>query len=340
LLPLDRRTIKSIAVVGPNADAEVFSGGGSAQPRVFKATSIRAGIAQIAGETINVLSSRDPKEAVRLARQADVAIVSVGFNAGLEYEGLDRPFELPMGQVDLIRAVTAANPRTIVVINSGGGVAWAGWLGNAPAVLQAWYSGQESGRAVAEILFGDVNPSGKLPATFERQLADNPAIPYYHQKTSGRTSYGEGIFVGYRGYDNNHIEPQFCFGHGLSYTTFYYGKATVTPSQIPPNGQVTVCVDVKNSGERAGDEIVQLYIHQVECSVKRPVKELRGFERVSLKPGEKKTVKITLTASQLAFYDVKTHGFVVEPGVYDVLMGASSKDIRSQSQVKVMTLNE
>ena len=233
-LPLDRQMIKSIAVLGPNADPAVYCGGGSAFTRVFHATSVLEGLRQISGETVKILYSTNAQDAVELAKQADVAVVCVGFdqrsqnlehdhNAGMqEGEGHDRPFALPAAQTNLIRAVAAANPHTVVVINSGGGVAWAGWLDKVPAVLQAWYSGQAGGRAVAEILFGDVNPSGKLPATFEKRAEDNPTFPYYHLREGKKTPYTEGIFVGYRGYDEKKIEPEFCFGHGLSYTEFHY----------------------------------------------------------------------------------------------------------------------
>jgi beta-glucosidase len=351
-LPLNRQTIKSIAVVGPNADPAVYCGGGSAFTRVFQATSILDGITQIADGQIKLLYSTNAEEAVQFAKQADAAVVCVGFNqrsrgqegnrrAGLmEGEGHDRPFELPDGQTNLIAAVAAANAHTIVVINSGGGVAWAGWLDRVPAVLQAWYSGQESGRAVAEILFGDVNPSGKLPATFEKRAEDNPTFPYYHLSENHTTPYTEGIFVGYRGYDEKNIEPQFCFGHGLSYTEFEYGKLEVTTNRIPANGSVTVTVEVKNTGERAGDEIAQLYIHPVKSSVPWPPKELRGFERVSLKPGETKTVSLALPAGQLAFYDVKTHGFVVEPGAFDIMVGSSSRDIRGKLRLEVVAADK
>jgi len=346
ILPLDSSKIKTIAVLGPNSDLAVYCGGGSAFTRVFHAVTISEGIQQIAGDSIKILNSNQPQDAPRLASQADVAVVCVGFNqrpvngrrtpqGTYEGEGHDRSFDLPDGQADLIRAVAAANPHTIVVINSGGGVAWDGWLDKVPSVLQAWYSGQESGRAVAEILFGQVNPSGKLPATFERRAQDNPTYPYYHINDGHKTPYGEGIFVGYRGYDQNKTKPQFCFGFGLSYTAFKYSKIDVEPKQIPANGTVTVSVKVKNTGRCLGDEIVQLYIHPRSSSVPWPPKELRGFQRVSLNPGDKKTVTFTLPASQLAYYDVKSHGFIVEPGVFDLMVGSSSRDIRGKSSVEV-----
>ena len=345
-LPLDRHAIRSIAVLGPNADPAVYCGGGSAFTRTFHAISILDGITQVAGETVKVFRGTNADAAVQLARQADVAVVCVGFdqrprgeeqerNRGLaEGEGHDRPFELPAGQTDLIRAVAAVNPHTIVVINSGGGVAWAGWLDKVPAVLQAWYPGQEVGRAVAEILFGDVNPSGKLPATFEKRAEDNPTFPYYHLNGNKQTPYTEGIFVGYRGYDARKVEPQFCFGHGLSYTEFNYGKVEVAPKMIPPLGQATVSVEVGNSGKVPGDEVVQLYVHPVKSSVPQPPKVLRGFERVSLKPGETKTIHFTLAGDQLAYYDVKTHDFAFEPGTYEILIGSSSRDIRGKGRLE------
>jgi beta-glucosidase len=348
ILPLNCKKLKSVAVLGPNADPAVYCGGGSAFTRTFHNVSILQGVTQLAGDSVKVLHSAGTQdEAVALAKQADVAVVCVGFNQrprGMERdrnahlgegEGHDRTFDLPTGQVDLIRAVAAANKHTVVVINSGGGVAWAGWLDQVPGVLQAWYSGQEGGRAVAEILFGEVNPSGKLPATFEKRAEDNPTAPYYHLKEDNKTPYTEGIFVGYRGYDQKNIEPQFCFGHGLSYTTFHYGKVSVEPKAIPVKGQTLVSVEVKNTGKVAGDEVVQLYIHPVKSSVPWPPKELRGFARVSLKPGEKTVVSLPLTGSQLAFYDTKTHSFVTEAGTHELSVGSSSRDIRGTARVEV-----
>ncbi len=180
-----------------------------------------------------------------------------------------------------------------------------------------------------------MNPSGKLPATFERRAEDNPTYPYYHLSDDHKTPYTEGIFVGYRGYDEKKVEPQFCFGHGLSYAEYHYGKAEVAPKIIAPGGRATVSIEVKNTGKVAGDEVVQLYIHPTQSSVPQPPKELRGFERVSLKPGESKKVALMLSGEQLAYYDVKTHGFVVEPGAYEILIGSSSRDIRSKTRLEV-----
>jgi beta-glucosidase len=336
LLPLDRKSVKSIAVLGPNANPAVYCGGGSAFPRVFESVSIRDGIVQLAGPGTRVLTATNLAASVAAAKAADVAVVCVGFNQRLESEGRDRTFDLPAGQSNLIHAIAAVNKKTIVVINSGGGVAWAGWVDKTPAVLQAWYPGQSVGQAVAEILFGDVNPSGKLPATFEKKFEDNPSAPYYHLRADNKTPYTEGIFVGYRGYDEKDMEPEFCFGHGLSYTDFKYGKPQVSPAQIATNGLATVSIEVQNTGARAGDEVVQLYVHDVKSSVSQPPKELKGFVRVNLQPGETKTINLTLPAEQLAYWDVKTHAFVVEPGAYQLLVGSSSRDIRGKAKLEVV----
>ena len=244
-LPLNRNRIRSIAVLGPNADPAVYCGGGSAFTRTFRSVSILKGITRAAGASVKVLYTTNAGEAVQLAKQADAAVVCVGFNqrlrgqehernAGLtEGEGHDRRLTCrPARRISFARLPPQTRARSLS-INSGGGVAWSGWLDRTPAVLQAWYSGQEIGRAVAEIVFGDVNPSAKLPATFEKRAEDNPTFPYYQLRENHKTPYTEGLFVGYRGYDQNKVEPQFCFGHGLSYTTFRYGKPEVMPKRIP-----------------------------------------------------------------------------------------------------------
>ena len=180
-----------------------------------------------------------------------------------------------------------------------------------------------------------VGPSGKLPATFEKRWEDNPCYPYYHLKDDKKTPYTEGIFVGYRGYDEKQVKPQFCFGHGLSYTQFKYGKVDVTPKMMPPGGKVVVTVEVRNTGKVAGDEVVQLYAHPKKSSVKQPPKRLCGFERVSLQPGEQKKVSMILAGDQLGYYDVKTHEFAFEPAEWQLLVGSSSRDIRGKGRVKL-----
>ncbi len=266
--------------------------------------------------------------AARAARNADVAIVCVGFNRNEEFEGADRPFELPAHQQAIVRSVAAENPRTIVVLMAGGGVAWDDWLDRIPAVVHAWYPGQEGGTALAEILFGDVNPSGKLPATFEKKWEDNPAAPYYHSKDNKALPYTEGIFVGYRGYDQSGVEPQFCFGHGLSYTTFEYSDLEIHSGAARPGESVRVSFKIKNTGSRPGSEAAQVYVHDIESRLPRPPKELKGFAKISLAPGKSEFVTIDLDERAFAFFDPEAKQWIVEPGTFEILVGASSRDIR------------
>jgi beta-glucosidase len=266
-----------------------------------------------------------------IAGKVEVAVVCVGFDSSTEGEGFDRSFALPQGQVDLISAVAAANPNTIVVVNSGGSVDMGNWLDAVPAVIQAWYPGQEGGTALGEILFGEVNPSGKLPATFEKRWEDNPSYPYYHSTNGVSTSYTEGVFVGYRGYDQNRIEPQFCFGHGLSYTTFEYSDLQMA-STLEAGQTGAVSFVVRNTGTRGGTEIAQLYIRDLSPRLPRPPKELKGFAKVALGPDESRTVTLPLDESVLSFFDTRSGRFVAEPGMFQVLVGASSRDLRLTGQ--------
>ncbi len=269
------------------------------------------------------------------AKGADVAVVCVGFNASIEKEGADRPFALPQDQVDLIKTVAAANPNTIVVINSGGAVDMRPWLDAVPVVIQAWYPGQEGGTALGEILFGDVNPSGKLPATFEKRWEDNPSYPYYQSTDGVATHYAEGVFVGYRGYDQSQIEPQFCFGHGLSYTTFEYSDLVVPPT-LKPGQTGEISFVVHNTGARSGAEICQLYISDVVASTARPPKELKGFAKVALAAGESRVVTLPIDEDRLSFFDVQSGGFIAEPGTFRVLVGSSSRDLRLTGQFELL----
>jgi len=273
-------------------------------------------------------------EAVAAAKAADVAVVCAGFTMNLEGEGWDRDYTLPAGQAELIAAVAAANPRTIVVLFGGGGVDWTGWLDTVPAVLHAWYPGQEGGRAIADLLYGVANPSGKLPATFERRREDNPSAPYYLRDAdakAGRAVYGEGIFVGYRGYDQAKVEPQFCFGHGLSYTTFAYQDLTAEPAA--GKEPVTVTFTVRNTGGRTGAETAQVYVAPRASAVPRPPKELKGFAKITLAPGESRQVTVTLPPEAFACWNPARKAWGVEPGWFDILVGPSSRDIRLRGSV-------
>jgi beta-glucosidase len=268
------------------------------------------------------------KDPARLAAKADVAVVCVGFDSQSESEGADRSFALPAGQEELINEIAAVNKNTVVVLTAGGNVDMGKWLGNVPALLHCWYPGQEGGTAVAEILFGDVNPSGRLPVSFEKQWEDNAVYnSYYDDDGDKRVSYSEGVFLGYRHFDKSGIEPRFPFGYGLSYTTFELNNLRLSSEEMNPGGTITVACDVTNTGFRAGAEVVQLYIHDVESSVPRPVKELKGFAKVLLQPGETKTVSLSIDESALSFYDVEKGAWTAERGDYEVLIGTSAKDV-------------
>ncbi len=271
--------------------------------------------------------------AVRAARLADVAIVIAGLNHSFDSEGTDRPdLKLPYGQDELIQRVVQANPHTIVVLMSGGPVEMSSWLPQVPAVVQAWHPGMEGGNALAAILFGDVNPSGKLPCTFPRQLADSPAHALgAYPGQNGVEPYTEGLLVGYRWYDTKKIAPLFPFGYGLSYTRFEYSNLRLLPGTDAQGPVVTAAFDITNIGARAGGEVAELYVHQDRPSLFRPFQELKGFRKVFLNPGEKQTVTIPLDRRAFAFYDPKGRGWRSEKGNFSLLVGSSSRDIRLQS---------
>ena len=332
-LPLDRSKIKTIAVIGPHADRAMMGIGytGLSAKFVKPIDGIRNKVAPgtqvLYARGSGILESDNPEEAVAEAvsagKKADVAVLFVGTDQFLEGEGRDRiDINLPQIQQQLVRRVHAANSKTVVVLVNGGPVAVAWEKANVPAVLEMFMAGEEGGNAVAEVLFGDYNPGGRMPYTVYAIVAQVPAMDEYDITKGFTYMYLKG-------------QPLYPFGHGLSYTTFQYCNFAVSPAQIRGDGQVTVKLDVQNSGTRAGDEVVQLYVHDVEASVKRPSKELRGFERISLKPGERKTVSFTLPAEKLSFYDVKSKSFVVEPGQFEVMAGSSSEDIRERQQFQV-----
>jgi beta-glucosidase len=268
---------------------------------------------------------------VRLAAICDAAVVCVGFNPNTEGEGFDRPFELPSEQLDLIRNVAKVNRRTIVVLTSGGNVSPENWLSEVSAYIEAWYPGQEGGTALAEILFGRTNPSGKLPASFEKRWEDNATFSSYFD--TGKTrhiAYTEGLFIGYRHFDKDNIEPLFPFGYGLSYTSFEYKNLQIKQVLTGPEIQekTGLCFDITNTGKMEGAEIAQVYVGPVNASVPRPVKELKGFSKIFLLPGETKRVNILLDRDAFSYYDVNKKSWVVEPGEFEFLIGSSSRDIR------------
>jgi beta-glucosidase len=279
----------------------------------------------------------DPiRSAATLARHSDLAIVFAGLTEEWESEGGDRlDMELPGDQVRLIEQVAAANPNTIVVLNTGSPITM-DWLDKVAGVVQTWYPGQEAGNAIADVLFGDVNPSGKLPTSFPKRLQDNPTYINYPGE-NGKVHYGEGIFIGYRYYDKKDIEPLFPFGYGLSYTTFEYRNLVLSTDECRRGDEIGISVDVKNTGTRAGQEVIQLYVRDVACSLMRPEKELKGFAKVLLQPGETQTVQFTLDEEALSFYAPALERWVAEAGDFEVLVGSSSRDIRLSGRFTLET---
>ncbi len=268
--------------------------------------------------------------AVAAAAAADVAIVVVGLDSTWETEGKDRvDLVLPGGQAELVSRVVVANPRTVVVVNTGAPVDMA-WADEVPAIVQLWYPGQEGGNALADVLLGVVNPGAKLPTTFPYRLADHPSMLNYPGER-GAVHYGEGLFIGYRAFDRTGTEPRFAFGHGLSYTTFEYGPLVLSSGLLGADRAVTASLEVTNSGNVDGDEVVQLYVADLDASVARPPKELKGFRRVHIAAGATTTVSFELDERSFAFWDPTAHGWLAEPGEFEILVGSSSRDIRAKA---------
>lgn len=351
LLPLDPAKIHSLAVIGPNAAIARTGGGGSSLvvPKYsvapLKGIQDRAGAGvkvtyalgvAMEGEEQNKGQNKETAEArkqlieqaVRAASSADAAVVVVGRNAKIESEDFDlKSLDLPAGQDELIEAVAKANKKTIVVLNAGGPVIMSRWISQVPALLDMWYGGQEGGNAIADVLFGEVDPSGKLPVTFVKQWNDSPAFGNYPGKNL-QVNYAEGIYVGYRFFDKKKIEPLFPFGYGLSYTKFDYSDLKISPSQAASGQTVEITLSVHNSGSRAGAEVVQLYVHDAHSKVDRPMQELKGFRRVVVAPGETQPVTFTLDPNATAYYSTEKKDWVTEPGRFDLLVGSSSRDIK------------
>ena len=335
--------VDTIAVIGPNASEARIGGGGSSYLEPPYRISPLDGLQEVFGDddvtleyaegcdntvelsTLKSEGNEQLDQAVQLAAQADVAVIFAGMPRGYESEGHDRPhMRLPGNQDALIQAVVEANSNTIVVLNCGAPVEMP-WADAVAGIVLAYYPGQEGGRAVARVLTGAVNPSGKLPVTFPVHYHDNPTILNYPGTREVR--YGEGLFVGYRYYDKKDIAPLFPFGHGLSYTTFEYDNLQMPDSAVQGES-VSISLTIRNAGLVTGKEVLQLYIRDPESSLVRPVKELKRFEKVTLEPGEKTEISFRLNDEALAFYDPYQGQWVVEPGQYDVLIGSSSRDIR------------
>jgi len=340
-LPLDLFRIQSLAVIGDNATRLQAHGGQSSEIKAFYEIAPLEGILRRVGGRVNVSYSvgygKDVGDdaiarAIQAAATADAVLFIGGLNhdRNFDTEGFDRRnMKLPYGQDELIQRVVEVNPRTIVVLVGGSPMEMGQWIDRVPAVLMAWYGGMESGNALARVLFGDVNPSGKLPCTFPKRLADSPAHALgAYPGTNGVVRYEEGLLVGYRWFDTKDIEPLFPFGHGLSYTRFNYSNLKLVQGASTNGPVLTAEFDVANTGTRAGGEVAQLYVHDTQSSLPRPARELKGFQKVFLKPGEKQTVSIPLDLSAFAFYDPDKHGWVAEAGEFAILIGSSSRDVR------------
>lgn len=360
ILPLRAEQIKSIAVIGPAAVKAVTGGGGSSRVSPFYTVDPVDGIRERAGEHVAVsfADGADLAQAVSLARAADAAVLMVG---DINTEGRDHPLSLEGSQDQLVEAVAAMNSRTVVVLKSGSPV-FMPWADRVPAILEAWYPGEEDGHAVAALLFGDFNPSGKLPITFPKSLDDLPANsaaqypgtgtvePFKNAEfdmnakappgPGGTAHYSEGVFVGYRHYDEKNLTPLFPFGHGLSYTTFAYKDLKLSAHRVSLDTKVPLQLEVEatvsNTGRVRGAEVVQLYVSLPSTNqVPQPPKQLKGFQKLTLDPGQHARVHLVLDGRSLSYWDVKIHAWAISPGDYQIMVGGSSRDIRLRDSFKV-----
>ncbi|WP_412675079.1 glycoside hydrolase family 3 C-terminal domain-containing protein [Bacillus mobilis] len=336
ILPLKKEG--TVAVIGEFAKQPRYQGGGSSHINPTKLESILEEIEMVSGEKTNILfaqgydlASDDVdenmiNEAKIVAESADTAVLFVGLPDRYELEGFDRKhLQMPKNHVQLIEAIAEVQNNIVIVLSNGAPIEMP-WIGKVKGILEGYLGGQALGGAIADILFGDANPSGKLAETFPKVLSDNPS--YLNFPGEGdKVEYKEGVFVGYRYYDKKKIEPLFPFGFGLSYTNFEYSNLSIDKKEIKDTDTVSVRVNVKNIGSIAGKEIVQLYIKDVESSMIRPEKELKGFEKVELQPGEEKTVSFTLNKRSFAYYNVEWKDWHIETGDFEILVGKSSKEI-------------
>ena len=366
VLPIDLDKTRKLLVVGENAIKMMTVGGGSSSLKVQhectplegilaavgdKAEVVyeRGYVGDVTGDYNGVVTGQDLSEsrsedkliadAVAAAKEADAVIFIGGLNkaAHQDCEDSDRyGLELPYAQDKTIEALAAVNPNLAVVIVSGNAVAMP-WVDKVNGIMETWFSGSQTGHALADVLFGKVNPSGKLPFTFPVKLEDNAAhaLNAYDPEDLS-VEYKEGIFVGYRWAEKEQIKPLFAFGHGLSYTTFGYGEAKAAKTSMKENGTLSVSVDVTNTGDVAGKEVIQLYIGDNEASVARPVKELKGFRKIALEPGQKQTVTFEITPEMLKFFDADKHEWVLEKGKFTAYICAASDDVRTQVEFEVI----
>ena len=334
---------KNLALIGHAARKAHFQGGGSSHINPTRVdhpydSIIKQGdeIQYAQGYTeVDEFNQSLIDEAVGIAQSADVALMYIGLPPSKESEGYDRPdMELTLQQIALIKAVTAVQKNTIVVLNTGSPVVVGDWIDGTAALVQGWMMGQAGADALTDILYGKITPSGKLAETFPRHLSDTPAYTNWPGE-NGEVRYGEGLFIGYRYYDFRKQAVQYPFGFGLSYTSFEYDHAQLSSSNIKDTDELVVSVDVTNTGEMAGKEIVQVYVHDRQSSMVRPPKELKGFSKVNLEPGETKTVQIKLEFRSFAFYHPGYHQWICEDGDFDIIIASSAEDVRSVLPVHV-----
>jgi beta-glucosidase len=348
ILPLKNH--QHIAVIGRAAEEAHFQGGGSSHINPTMVDNPFKELQKIAVDSELSYAEGYPAgtafdqslidSAVNNARSADVALLYLALPESKESEGYDRPdLDLTRQQVALIKAVTAVQPKTVVILNNGAPIAMNEWIDGTAAVLEAWMMGQAGGGAIADVLYGKVNPSGKLAETFPLKLVDTPAHINF-PGGNGEVRYGEGIFIGYRYYNTKEVSVQFPFGYGLSYTTFGYSNLKVSSSSFKDVDGLTVSVDVKNTGKLAGKEVVQVYVHDHKSKLIRPPKELKGFIKVELQPGETKTLTLALDFRSFAYFHPSYKQWITEDGEFDILIGASVNDIRCTQTVTLQSTQE
>ena len=327
LLPLKLNRISSLAVLGPNKNLKTSLNGGSSQNFPPYEITALEGLEEKCKNKVTITNSPS---------NSDVSILFVGLNHEeyMDAEHTDKKsFKLPVDQVELINKTVTENPKTIVVLISGSPVSMVEWIDKTPVIIQAWYAGMEGGRAIADIIFGDVNPSGKLPITFPKKLTDSPA--HKSKETypgDEKVYYKEGIFVGYRYFDTKNIEPLFPFGYGLSYTDFTYENIKLNSKKLMKDRLLEISMNLSNTGSVVGSEVVQLYISAPISSVDRPLKELKGFKKVRLEPRERVSMKFQIKPEDLAYFDESSSNWKIENGKYKVLIGSSSRDIHLESE--------
>jgi beta-glucosidase len=345
LLPLKKQ--QHIAVIGRSAKEAYFQGGGSSHINPTQVDNPFDELQKLAGDAELSYAEGYPKddrfdqalidEACKNARSAELALLFICLPATKESEGYDRPdLDLTSHQIALIEAVTGVQPNSVVILNNGAPVVMSEWIDGTAAVLEAWMMGQAGGGAIADVLYGKVNPSGKLAETFPHKLKDTPAYINYPGE-NGAVRYGEGIFMGYRYYDTKAVAPLFPFGYGLSYTTFTYQNPKVSAKTFRDVEGITVSVDVTNTGKVAGKEVVQVYVHDHQSKLVRPPKELKGFAKVELQPGETKTVTVPLDFRAFAYYHPSYQQWITEDGEFDILIGSSSSNIRCTQTVTLQS---